>query len=193
MLWACAVSWRSRAASRWPIAPAHRCTASDTVKDSSVIIASNAAPVRCSVAAMVESRSPSAVNTSMTSFSRRRSRSAGSRRRFAHTSDAASLAACLNVCLPVPASSSTKTRIPYGLSGWPSSHHLRSSLNGLLPQTQRIPCLTGLNPRVLDPQTSAACPRTSKEGPTSLKIGIFALERISVDKPKWWSKWWSDP
>jgi hypothetical protein len=57
-------------------------------------------PARCSVAAMVAFRSPSAVNTSMASFSRRRSRSAGSRRRFAHTSDAASLAACLNVCLP---------------------------------------------------------------------------------------------
>jgi len=54
---------------------------------------------RCSVAAMVvASRSPSAVNTSMASFSRRRSRPAGSRRRFAHTSDAASLAACVNVC-----------------------------------------------------------------------------------------------
>jgi hypothetical protein len=35
---------------------------------------------------------------SVASFSRRRSRSAGSRRRFAHTSDAASLAACVNVC-----------------------------------------------------------------------------------------------
>jgi hypothetical protein len=34
-------------------APAHRCTASDTVKDSSVIIACNAPPARCSVAAMV--------------------------------------------------------------------------------------------------------------------------------------------
>ena len=33
LLWACAASWRSRAASRWPIAPAHHCTASDTVKD----------------------------------------------------------------------------------------------------------------------------------------------------------------
>jgi hypothetical protein len=21
----------------------------------------------------------------------------------------------------------------------------------------------------------------------------FALRRISVDKPQWWSKWWSDP
>jgi hypothetical protein len=43
--------------------------------------------------------------------------------------------------------SSTKTRIPYGLFGWPSGHLLRCSLNGVLPQTQRIPCLTGLDPR----------------------------------------------
>jgi hypothetical protein len=100
LFWACAASWRSRAASRWLIAPAHRCTASDTVKDSSVIIACNAAPARCSVAAMVAFRSPSAVNTSMASFSSRRSRSAGSRRRFAHTSDAANLAAAEHLLPP---------------------------------------------------------------------------------------------
>jgi hypothetical protein len=29
--------------------------------------------------------------------------------------------------------------------------------------------------------------------PVSLKNKDSALRRISVDKPKWWSKWWSDP
>ena len=52
-----------------------------TLADSSVIIACNAAPARCSVAAMVASRSPVAVSTSMASFSSRRSRWARSRRR----------------------------------------------------------------------------------------------------------------
>jgi hypothetical protein len=46
-----------------------------------VIIAGNAAPARYSVAAMVASRSPVAVNTSMATFSSRRSRWARSRRR----------------------------------------------------------------------------------------------------------------
>jgi hypothetical protein len=46
-----------------------------------VIIAYNAAPAPCSVAAMVASRSPVAVSTSMASFSSRRSRCARSRRR----------------------------------------------------------------------------------------------------------------
>src|SRR4029453_7797205 len=58
----------------------------------------------CSVAAMVASRSPSAVNTSMAGFSRRRSRWARSRRPFARTSDAANLAAALNVAFPIPPS-----------------------------------------------------------------------------------------
>jgi hypothetical protein len=52
---ACPVSWRSRPASRWLIAPAHHCSASATVRCSSVIIACKAAPARCSVAAMVAS------------------------------------------------------------------------------------------------------------------------------------------
>jgi Replication-relaxation len=68
-----------------------------------VIIACNAALARCSVAAIVASRSPSAVSTSTASFSRRRSRWARSRRRFAKAWDAASLAACLIVCLPTTA------------------------------------------------------------------------------------------
>jgi hypothetical protein len=50
-------------------------------QDSSVIIACNAAPAPCSVAAMVAYRSPVAVSTSMASFSSRRSRWARSRRR----------------------------------------------------------------------------------------------------------------
>jgi hypothetical protein len=29
--------------------------------------------------------------------------------------------------------------------------------------------------------------------PIFLKNKDFTLGRISVDKPKWWSKWWSDP
>jgi hypothetical protein len=44
-----------------------------------MIIACKAAPARCSVAAIVASRSPSAVNTSIASLSMRRSRSARSR------------------------------------------------------------------------------------------------------------------
>jgi hypothetical protein len=28
--------------------------------------------------------------------------------------------------------------------------------------------------------------------PISLKNRDFGLERISVDEPKWWSKWWSN-
>ena len=46
---------------------------------------------------------------------------------------------------------------------------------------------------LFDPQTSAACPRTSTRCPVFLKNKDSALRRISVDKPKWWSKWWSDP
>ena len=46
----------------------HHCTASDTVKDSSVIIACKAAPARCSVAAIVASRSPSAVRLRLRAF-----------------------------------------------------------------------------------------------------------------------------
>jgi hypothetical protein len=61
----------------------HHCTASDTVKDSSVIIACKAAPARCSVAAIVASRSPSAVKTSTAGLSMRPSRSARSRRHLA--------------------------------------------------------------------------------------------------------------
>ena len=102
LLWACAVSWRSRAASRWLTAPAHHYTASDTVKDSSVIITCNATPARCSVTAMVASRSPSGVNTSMA--------------RPVH--DDAShpprmLPASMSAC-PYVLPSSTETRIPYG-------------------------------------------------------------------------------
>jgi hypothetical protein len=29
--------------------------------------------------------------------------------------------------------------------------------------------------------------------PIFLKNKDFALRRIPVDEPKWWSKWWSDP
>jgi hypothetical protein len=60
--WACSFSWRSQAASPWLMAPAHHCTASDRVKDSSVIIACRGAPARCSVAAMwhLVLRAPSA-------------------------------------------------------------------------------------------------------------------------------------
>jgi hypothetical protein len=140
-----------------------------------VIIASNAAPARCSMAAMVA-----------ISFSKRSQHLDGqllqapvtlgrSRRRFAHISDAASLAACLNVCLPVPASLIDKDPHSLRLSGWPSGHLLRCSLNGVLPQTQRIPCLTGLNPRALDPQTSAAWPRTSSGVQFSLEIRVLEL------------------
>jgi hypothetical protein len=50
------------------------------------------------------SPSPSAVSTSIANLSRRRSRSARSRRRFAYACDAATLAACLIVCLPEAAS-----------------------------------------------------------------------------------------
>src|SRR4029453_19003171 len=80
-----------------------------------------------------------------------------------NTSDATSLAACLTVCLPIPASLIDRDPHSLRLSGWPSGHLLRCSLNGVLPQTQRIPCLTGLNPRALDSQTSAASPRTSPD------------------------------
>ena len=49
-----------------------------------------------------------------------------------------------------------------------------------------------LNSRPLDPQIGSV----SKEVPRRL---IFLTNKdftpgcISVDKPKWWSKWWSDP
>ena len=162
LLWACA-AWRSRQLHggrllRRTISPP------PTPSRFIVIIACNAAPARCSVAAtVVTSPSPSAVNTSRASFSSRRSRSAGSRRRFAHTSDAASLAAYLNLCLPTPASLIDKDPHSLRLSGWPSGHLLRCSLHGVLPQTQGIPCLTGMNPRAFDPQTPAACPSTSTD------------------------------
>jgi hypothetical protein len=42
-------------------------------------------------------------------------------------------------------------------------------------KAQAIPCLTGLNPRALDPQTSAAWPRTSFDVQFSLKIRILHL------------------
>jgi hypothetical protein len=163
LLWACAASWRSRAASRWPIAPAHHCTASDTVKDSSVIIACNAAP------ALLGGGDGGGI-----SFSKRSQHLDGqllqapvTLGRFTTTVDTprmlpASLPASMSAC-PYLLPSSTETRIPYGFSGWPSGHLLRCSLNGVLPQTQGIPCFTGLNPRALDPQTSAACPRTSED------------------------------
>jgi hypothetical protein len=119
-----------------------------------VIIACNAAPAGCSVAAMmVASRSPSAVNTSVASFSSRRSPSAGVHDDASHTPRMlpASLPASISAC-PYLLPSSTESRIPYGFFGRPSGHLLRCSLNGVLPQTQRIPCLTGLNPR--EPLTS---------------------------------------
>jgi hypothetical protein len=46
---------------------------------------------------------------------------------------------------------------------------------------------------LFDPQTSAACPETSTDVQFSLKNKDLTLARISVDTPKWWSKWWSDP
>jgi hypothetical protein len=45
----------------------------------------------------------------------------------------------------------------------------------------------------LDAQTSAACPRMSPDVQLSLKIGDSTLGCIPVDKPKWWSEWWSYP
>jgi hypothetical protein len=144
MLWACAVSWRSRAASRWLIAPAHHCTASDTVKDSSVIISCNAAPARCSVAAMVASRSLSGVNTSMASFSG--AGHAGPVHDDAsHAPRMLPASASTSVC-PYLLPSSTETRIPYGFSGWPSGHLLRCSLNGVLPQGSGNPMPHRLEP-----------------------------------------------
>jgi hypothetical protein len=50
-------------------------------------------------------------NTSIASFSKRRSRSTRSRRRFACTWVAASLAACLIVCLPITAPPSHRQRL----------------------------------------------------------------------------------
>ena len=44
----------------------------------------------------------------------------------------ASLPASMSAC-PYLLPSSTETRIPYGFSGRPSGHHLRCSLNGVLP------------------------------------------------------------
>ena len=98
-----AASRRSRAASRWLIAPEHHCTASDSVKDSLAIMAWSAAAASCSVAAIVASRSPSAVNTSMASFSERRSRPPVHDDASRALGDAASLAACLIACLPMTA------------------------------------------------------------------------------------------
>jgi hypothetical protein len=80
-----------------------------------VIIGCNAAHPRCSVAATVASRSPSAVNTSMASFSWHRSR-------WVRSDDAshaprmlpASLPASMSAC-PYLLPSSTETRIPLRL------------------------------------------------------------------------------
>jgi hypothetical protein len=82
---------------------------------------------------------------------------------------------CLNVCLPIPASLTDRDSHSLRLSGWPSGHLLRCSLNGVLPQGSGNPSLTGLNPRALDPQTSAAWPRTSPAVQFSLKIRILEL------------------
>ena len=93
-----------------------------------------------------------------------------------------SLPASMSAC-PYLLPSSTETRIPYGFFGWPSGHLLRCSLNGVLPQTQGIPCLTGLNPRALDPQTSAAWPRMASNIHFSLKTRIQHLDVLR----------WTDP
>jgi hypothetical protein len=148
-----------------------------------VIIACNAAPARCSVAATVVAPR----------FSKRSqhlegqlSPGAGHARPVQTTLrmhlDVASLAACLNVCLPIPASLIDKDPHSLRLSGWPSGHLLRCSLNGLLPQTQRIPCLTGLNPRALDPHTSAAGRRMSPDIQFSLEIRILDLDAVRWTK-----------
>ena len=41
---------------------------------------------------------------------------------------------------------------------------------------------------LFDPQTSAACPRTSPCVQFPLEIWVLYLGRISMDEPKWWSK-----
>ena len=68
-----------------------------------------------------------------------------------------------------------------GISFSKRSQHLESQLLqapvtlGRFTTTLRIPCLTALNSRPLDPQTSAARPRTSSDVQFSLKIRILHL------------------
>jgi hypothetical protein len=47
----------------------------------------------------------------------------------------------------------------------------------------------GLKSRSLDPQTSAALCADVSRRPSFLKNKDSALRRISVEHPKWWSKW----
>jgi hypothetical protein len=118
---------------------------SDTVKDSSVIIAYNRRP-GCSVAAMVvASRSPRAVKH-LDGQLLQAPVTLGPFMTTLRTHLGCCQPRCLNVCLPIPASLIDKDPHSYGLSGWPSGHLLRSSLNGVLPQTQRIPMPHGLEP-----------------------------------------------
>jgi hypothetical protein len=51
-------------------------------------------------------------------------------------------------------------------------------------KAQGIPCLTGLNPTALDPQTSAAWPRTSPDVQFSLEIRILDLDAFRWTKVK---------
>ena len=124
LFWACAVSRRSRAASRWLIAPAHHCTRPRHRQGFIGDHRLQRGDACCSVVSMVASPSPSAVNTSTASFSRRRSR-------WARSDDASHgprmLPASMSAC-PYLLPSSTETRIPDGFSGWPSGHLLRCKL-----------------------------------------------------------------
>jgi hypothetical protein len=98
---------------------------------------------------------------------------------------------CLPQCL-LAHSSSTETRIPYGFSGWPSGHLLRCTLNGVLPQTQGIPCLTGLNPRALDPQTSALRPLkfAAVRLPWSERVCVLRVSRRTPANDSPWLHIW---
>ena len=110
--------------------------------------------------------SPSAVNTSIASFSKRRSRSARSRRRFACTWDAASLAACLIVCLPITAPLSHRQRLHS-----PMDFQLaeRSPFRRGLNDALRISCSADSTREHLNPQTSQ-CVRAYADVQLSLKI-----------------------
>jgi hypothetical protein len=104
------------------------------------IIACNAAPARFSVAAMA-SCSPCTASTSTASFSTRRSRSTRSRLRLACSSDAASIAACLTVWLPMtPRFHRTKSRAPCDISDWLRGHRLEPASRDVPPQLSKMSC-----------------------------------------------------
>ena len=148
LLWACAVSWRSRAASRWAYcsgAPLHR------LRHRQGFIGDHR--LQRGARALLGGGDGGGI-----SFSKRSQHLDGqllqapvALGRFT-TTLRIHLGCCQPRCLPqcllapYPLPSPTETRIPYGFSGWPSGHLLRCSLNGVLPQGSGNPMPHRLEP-----------------------------------------------